>query len=95
MLHCEKCGAEANFMVQALIAAPGKYYHALSKRVFRYKEVQVYGVHWETADIICPSCGHVENGYGNYVTRLKDACESLKVENANLRKLLEEKNVAV
>ena len=38
------------------------------------------GVLWETADFICTNskCGHVRDGYGNYVSNLKRENERLK-----------------
>lgn len=96
MRKCEHCGSEGRIMVQMTVVAPGSMYMNLPKRNFRYKEVEVWGVLWETADFICgsPACGRTSDGYGNYVTRLKKTCEDLKAENANLRALIERKKNA-
>ncbi|UUZ75460.1 hypothetical protein LP414_27475 [Polaromonas sp. P1(28)-13] len=59
-------------MVQASLSAPASMYHQLSKQNLRRSDVYLTGVMWETTDILCASeaCGHVTDGYGNYVTRL-------------------------
>ena len=74
--------------VQAVISAPSDLSNRFSKRNLRSKEVYLMGVLWETADHICnnPKCGHVTNGYGNYVTNLKKRVESAEAELAKLKK---------
>lgn len=86
-MKCEKCGSETRMQVQLSISAPGACYRKLSKQVFRGKDVQVLGANWETADFICtnPTCGHVRDGYGNYVTNLEKRNEALEAEIASLR----------
>ena len=68
--------------VQAVIQAPGELFHNLPKRNLRRKDVFFRGVLWETADFVCTNekCGHVLDGYGNYVTNLKKEVERLKAK---------------
>ena len=89
-MKCAKCGSGTRMQVQAVISAPGELTDALSKRNLRRKDVYILGVLWETADYICTNleCQHVFDGYGNYVTRLKN-------ENQELRAELDAKNAAL
>lgn len=79
-MKCRKCGSATRMMVQTCITAPGELYRNLPKAAYRRKDVELSGVLWETADFICTSseCGHVTNGYGNYVTNLKKRNEGLE-----------------
>lgn len=55
--RCPKCGSEnVTFMADVTISAPMEFYHNLSKRAFRRKEVQLWGVDWHRADIVCHDC---------------------------------------
>jgi hypothetical protein len=82
--ECEKCGSPTRMQVLVGISAPGALSHQFSKQNLRNKEVWLTHVNWETADYICtnPKCGHVTNGYGNYVTRLEAENKALR-ESAN------------
>jgi hypothetical protein len=75
-------------MVNTCITAPGDLYRNLPKAAYRRKDVELKGVLWETADFICMNekCGHVTDGYGNYVTGLKKENEELKARIAELTK---------
>lgn len=43
--RCPKCGSEnVTFMADVTISAPMEFYHNLSKRAFRKKDVQLWGV---------------------------------------------------
>lgn len=68
--------------VQAVVSAPGELAHQLSKRNLRRKDVHLMGVLWETADFICTSeqCRHVQDGYGNYVTKLQKRVDELEAQ---------------
>ncbi|MGV2866394.1 hypothetical protein [Achromobacter sp. AGC39] len=68
--------------VQAVVSAPGELAHQLSKRNLRRKDVHLMGVLWETADFICVSdaCRHVQDGYGNYVTKLQKRVDELETQ---------------
>lgn len=81
-MKCEKCGSPTRIQVQAVISAPGELYHQFSKKNLRRGDVHLMGVLWETADFICTNedCQCVTNGYGNYVTRLKQEVERLKAQ---------------
>ena len=74
--------------VQATISAPGELAHKFGKSNLRRGDVHLLGVQWETADYICsnPKCGHVVDGYGNYVSNLKKENDRLKKENVRLEK---------
>ncbi|NTX18036.1 hypothetical protein [Burkholderia cepacia] len=75
-------------MVQTCISAPAELFGGLTKAAYRRKDVELWGVLWETADFICTNekCGHVQDGYGNYVTKLKKAAEKLEARVAELEK---------
>mgnify|MGYP000704705494 CR=1 FL=1 len=77
--ECQKCGSLTRVQVLASISAPGELSHQFSKSNLRRADVWLMGVNWETADYICTNdmCRHVTNGYGNYVTRLKNEREGL------------------
>lgn len=79
---CLKCGGNTHIQVQAVISAPSRLYAQFSKKNLRDAAVQLMGVSWETTDFICdePTCGHVTDGYGNYVTNLKKEVERLKAK---------------
>ena len=81
-MKCERCGSPTRMRVQMVISAPGELYHQLSKKNLRSKEVYSMGTLRETADFICTNdkCQHVENGYGNYVTRLKKEVERMRAK---------------
>lgn len=57
--------------VQTTISCPSSMNRHFTKRNMRKKEVYFLGVNWETADYICPKCGFIIQGYGNYVSRLE------------------------
>lgn len=85
MFECEQCGSPTKMMVQMVVIAPSDMFHNFTKKNMNSKEFQVQGVLWETADFLCTNenCGHITDGYGNYVTNLKK-------ENERLKKLLGE-----
>lgn len=74
---CVKCGFATTMQVQATIQALGTSYHNLQ---LHHPGVELLGVNWETADFICrnQSCRYVDDGMGNYVTRLRKENEELK-----------------
>lgn len=78
MYSCEKCGGETRAMVQMVVSAPPNMLHNFTKKNMSSKEFKIMGVLWETADFICSTCGHVTNGYGNYVSNLKKENVKLK-----------------
>jgi BMFP domain-containing protein YqiC len=57
-------------------------YRLFSKQNLRSKDVHLQGVLWETTDFICSSssCGRVTNGYGNYVSKLKERVDELEAQ---------------
>jgi hypothetical protein len=61
-------------------------YRLFSKQNLRSKDVHLQGVLWETTDFICSSssCGRVTNGYGNYVSKLKERVDKLEAQIAAL-----------
>ena len=81
-MKCPKCGSDTRMMVQTCITAPGELYHNLPKAAYRRRDVELKGVLWETADFICTNekCGHVTDGYGNYVTGLAKRVEELEAK---------------
>ncbi len=78
MFECEKCGGDTRVMVQIVVSAPSDMMHNFTKGNMRSKEFKIMGVLWETGDFICNLCGHVTDGYGNYVTNLRKENEKLK-----------------
>jgi hypothetical protein len=79
-MKCEICGSKTRMQVQAVISAPGGFYHKLSKKNIQRSDVHLLGALWETADFICenPKCKHIHPGNGNYVTRLRKEVKRLK-----------------
>lgn len=79
---CEQCGSSTTMQVQVVVKAPSSFYGRLPKTMFRKSQVELLGVLWQTADIICnnPRCGHVVKGYGNYVSQLRDEIKQLREE---------------
>lgn len=77
-MKCLKCGSPTRMHVQAVISAPSDLAHRFSKTNLRRSDVHLLGVLWETADYICTKCGHIHDGYGNYVSNLKRENERLK-----------------
>jgi hypothetical protein len=65
-------------------------YRQFSKQNLRSKEVHLQGVLWETTDFICESkeCGRVTNGYGNYVSKLKERVDELEKQDAAIRQAI-------
>jgi hypothetical protein len=65
-------------------------YRLFSKQNLRSKEVHLQGVLWETTDFICESkdCGRVTNGYGNYVSKLKERVDELEKQDAAIRRAI-------
>ena len=62
-MKCPKCGAELVWMgeVTILIRDTDKYFHRLSKKAFRSKDIELMGAYWETGDLFCPNyltCGY-------------------------------------
>jgi hypothetical protein len=78
-MKCPKCGSPTRMMVQTCITAPSELYGNMTKAAYRRKDVELWGVLWETADFICTNekCGHATDGYGNYLTNLKKENERL------------------
>lgn len=62
-MKCPKCGTDMVWMgnVQILIKDIDKYYHQLSKKAFRSKDIELLGVYWDKGDLFCPNylnCGN-------------------------------------
>lgn len=56
-MKCKKCGStKLSFMGDLTISAPIEYFHNLSKKTLRGKDVRIWGFNWEKADIICGDC---------------------------------------
>jgi hypothetical protein len=57
-------------------------YRMFSKQNLRSKNVHLQGVLWETTDFICESkdCARITNGYGNYVSKLKERVDELEAQ---------------
>ncbi len=81
-MKCEKCGSETQMSVQAVISAPGELENKLTKHALRRKDVYLTAVLWETANFICinPECQYIYHGYSNYVAKLKQENEELKIK---------------
>lgn len=77
---CPRCGSEGRIMGQVCVSAPSKNMYHLPKTVFRSKDIEIWGVLWETFEFICNKCHYIEQAYGNYVTNLKKENEELKKE---------------
>lgn len=79
-ITCQKCGSPCRIQVQIVLSMPGEFAYGFHKTDLRRKDVEIWGVLWETADHICtnPNCRYVLNGYGTYVSRLKKEYERLK-----------------
>ena len=56
-MKCPKCGADMVWMgnVQILIKDTDKYFHRLSKKAFRSKDIELWGVDWSKGDLFCPN----------------------------------------
>ena len=91
MHKCEKCGSDTKVMVQMSVCAPSEMMYDFSKKNMSKKDFKVLGVLRETADYLCTNndCGHISNGYGNYVTNLKKENDRLKEE---LKKYKKDRN---
>lgn len=62
-MKCPKCGTDMVWMgqVHIIIRDVDKYYHRLSKKAFRSKDVEILGVDWARGDLFCPNylnCGN-------------------------------------
>lgn len=62
-MKCPKCGTDMVWMgnVKILIKDTDKYYHKLSKKAFRSKDIELWGVDWSKGDLFCPNylnCGN-------------------------------------
>ncbi|MDV7398878.1 DUF551 domain-containing protein, partial [Arthrospira platensis SPKY1] len=64
------------------VTIPEELMRKLSKQNMRDKRVAITSVNWETFDAICtnPSCRHVTNAYGNYVTNLEKRIAELEAQ---------------
>lgn len=78
-MNCPRCNTPMRMQVHATISAPSSLMHKFSKTNLRSKDVWLVGVNWETADHIC-RCGHVVDGYGNYVSRLEKRVKELEAK---------------
>ncbi len=63
IMKCPTCGTEMVWMgnVQIVIRDTDKYFHQLSKKAFRSKDVELWGVDWDGGDLFCPNylqCGN-------------------------------------
>ena len=61
-MKCPKCGTDMVWMgdVKILIKDTYKYFHQLSKKAFRSKDIELLGVNWEKGELFCPNylqCG--------------------------------------
>lgn len=62
-MKCPKCGKEMVWMgdVSVLIKDTDKYYRKLTKKATRSKDIEIWGVNWETGNLFCPNyleCGN-------------------------------------
>ena len=62
-MKCPICGTEMVWMgsVQILIKDTDKFLYRLSKKAFRSKDVEIWGVDWDRGDLFCPNyfeCGN-------------------------------------
>lgn len=85
--ECPKCGhTELRMHTQVTLSTPASMYAQFSKSNLRKKEVHLESANWETSTIICPKCYWTNEGYGNYVTRLRVENEELKKRISKLEK---------
>lgn len=66
-MKCPKCGTEMMWMgnVQILIKDTDKYFHQLSKKAFRSKDIELWGADWGGGTLFCPNylkCGNLPVG---------------------------------
>jgi len=62
-MKCPRCGADMVWTgsVQILIKDTDKYFHRLSKKAFRSKDIRLLGVDWNKGYLVCPNylqCGN-------------------------------------
>ena len=62
-MKCPKCGTEMVWMgnVMILIKDTDKYFHRLSKKAFRSKDIELWSADWERGNLFCPNylkCGN-------------------------------------
>ena len=62
-MKCPKCGTEMVWVgdVQILIKDTDKYLYKLSKKAFRSKDIELWGVDWDRGALFCPNylqCGN-------------------------------------
>lgn len=57
---CEKCGSKTRMMGSLVVSAPSHMYGDLKKSNLRSRDVQIWGVLWDTFDFVCtnPTCGY-------------------------------------
>lgn len=86
--RCPKCDGDVTMTVDIRLSAPSTLYSMLSKTNLRDKGVSITAALWETANFICPKCGLLEEGFGTYVSNLRNENETLIKENEYLKKEL-------
>lgn len=62
-MKCPKCGQEMVWMgsVYILIKDLDKYLYKLTKKAFKTKDIEIWGVDWDAGDLFCPNylnCGN-------------------------------------
>lgn len=62
-MKCPKCGTEMMWIgeVTILIKDTDKYFHKLSKKAFRSKDIELMSASWERGSLFCPNylnCGN-------------------------------------
>jgi len=60
---CVNCGSRnVKIMVDITVAIPPKHIRKLSKKTFRSKDVDLLGVNWDRATVLCVDCSHSHKG---------------------------------
>lgn len=77
---CPKCGSNTTMMIQVTMVIPSEMTSQLSKKNIAKKEVQLWGVNWDSADHICtnPKCRFTVDGYGHYIKNLEKRVKFLE-----------------
>ena len=79
---CPKCGSKTRMMIQVTMSIPSEMMSQLSKKNIAKKEVEIWGVSWDSADHICtnPKCGFTYDGLGSYIKNLEKENAELKAK---------------
>jgi len=76
--QCTKCGSNTRIMVQLTVVIDSEHEGNLTKEVLLSENTIIYSANWDSMDVICNKCGHVDAFFGLYVKRLKQEVEQLK-----------------